>query len=161
MDELFNEFKKISERLELELLEISVRQHQISYIFAGSTIGLQDIETLTCITQQYNVRQSYLLTAQEENFIICTFEKWEDENSPFKKYIMKIAENVCQCPALEFVVCGQYVKCFLDKGGLTVDDLVAYEKVMGTSGTLEMTPPRPYMLFINENYYLEEFVDEA
>ena len=160
MDELFEEFKQINEKLELDLLEISVRKHQISYIFAGSTIGLQDIETLTCLTQNYNIRQSYLVV-QEENFVIFTFERWEDEKSPFKKYIIEIGEKVCQCPALEFVVSNQYIKCFLDKGGLTVDDLVAYEKIMGVSGTLEMAPPRPYMLFINENYYLGELDDET
>lgn len=154
MNELFNEFNDINQKLEQELIEISVRQHQISYIFEGNTLGLKDIETLTCLTLNYDLDRSYLMT-QEGDFLVVTFDSWEDKSTFFKKYIKEISDKICQCPAIEFVVSAQYIKCYLDKGGLTVDDLVAYEKIMGATGTLEVTTQRPYLLFINESFYLE------
>lgn len=168
MNDLFNSFKSINEILEGELLEISVRRHQISYIFGGNSIGLKDIKTLIDTMKKYEINSSYL-TVQDDNYVFITFEGWYKNSETdgryidnvFKMYIDEIADKICTCPALEFVVSAQYIKCFLDKGGLTVDDLSSYEELMGAKGSLELTPQRPYLLFINENYYLEEETNDT
>ena len=168
MNDLFNSFKSINEILEGELLEISVRRNQISYIFGGNSIGLKDVKTLIDVMKKYEISNSYL-TIQDDTYLFLTFEDWYKEaetdgrylDNVFKMYIDEISEKICTCPALEFVVSNQYIKCFLDKGGLTVDDLSSYEELMGAKGSLELMPQRPYLLFINENYYMEEGVDDT
>ena len=73
---------------------------------------------------------------------------------PFLKTIEDFAEKICTCPSLEFVITGQYMKCFLDKPGLRVEDLNHYEEILNAKGKgeLELHPQRAYLFFINSSY---------
>ena len=68
MNDLFNSFKSINEILEGELLEISVRRNQISYIFGGNSIGLKDVKTLIDVMKKYEISNSYL-TIQDDTYL--------------------------------------------------------------------------------------------
>ena len=98
----------------------------------------------------------YFVIAEENPAIILPFkEKYPTfSNNPFltlNKLIIEISETICKCPALEIVFSGQYLKCYLDKPGLTTEDLKSYERIFDSEGTLELHGQRPYLLFINED----------
>ena len=152
IQKLFNDFNNINKLLDDQLLEISVKQHQITLLLNKSLY----FNNLQKILDYINQEKSYITF---HNDFLCVvlggFEDEVDKKSLFYNFLSIIKEmsvEICQCPALEYVVSSQYVKCYLDKTGLNIEDLVKYEKILKAEakGELEMHPQRPYMLFINE-----------
>lgn len=144
------------------LLEISVRQSQISLILDDDIIPLSSF----CQKDWFEVSENPYLAIAEDNPVIILLFK--ENYSPvisqnplinLKKLITEISERVCKCPALEIVFSNQYLKCYLDKPGLTINDLKEYENIFDMQGTLELHGQRPYLLFINENISAGDLID--
>ena len=137
-------------------MEISVRQHQITISTKEGLVSFLDFETLL----GFAVDKDLSFVSIQNDILYFTFGGLSTEIG--KKHIFyllmetieEFADKVCTCPSLEFIISPQYLKCFLDKPGLTVGNLKDYEDVLEVKdkGELELHPQRPYLLFINENY---------
>lgn len=156
--QLFDSFNQISEIFNNNVVEISVKRHQISLELNQKTILLQDIDKF--YNQVKVLQDSFIATNEDSLFIVCGLSEGVLEDTDmqglFKDFISvteEIFEKVCKCPVFEFVVSDKYIKIYLDKQGLTTEDLNAYEEIfqLKGEGTLELHPQRPYLLFVNTN----------
>lgn len=145
-----------------KLLEVSVRQSQVTLIFDDEVIPLSDLRENKWIDGS---GESYLATTEEGPVIVVPFNVEELKtqfSNPFKllyDLILLISDEICKCPALEIVFSNQYLKCYLDKPGLRVEDLKKYENIFKLEGTLELHSQRPYLLFINSELSESDFID--
>lgn len=160
IEELFSLVEDINRQLENLLLEISVKRHQINFLVNYDVIRFNGVQSLLELADKDNYEESFL--SYDKNNDIFSFaigglslEELDEKNIlyPFLCTIEKMAQEICSCPSLEFVISPQYLKCYLDKAGLKVSDLSGYEKIFGAEGQgeLELHPQRPYLLFLNMN----------
>lgn len=159
LDSMFGIFKEIEEYVpKSNLIEISVRQHRISlYLRNDDIIYLSDVLNL-CHDVLVNPEDT-IITPDEKGFYILIEEIPDEVNqsSKFKELVQVIrymAEHICQCPALEYVISSHYIKCFLDKPGIKLSEIQKMEELFGEECTLELSAGRPYALFINTNFEL-------
>lgn len=161
IEELFSLVEEINRQLENLLLEISVKRHQISFLINYDVIRFNGIQSLLELADKNNYDESFL--SYDKNNDIFSFligglslEEIDEKNIlyPFLCTIEKMAQEICSCPSLEFVISPQYIKCYLDKPGLKISDLSNYEKIFNAEGQaeLELHPQRPYLLFLNMSY---------
>lgn len=156
MDKLFGQVQAINNIIDTQLLEVSVKRHQITLILSNNVISFKTLDSLLSLCQD-NITDESFLAVNNENFYFTianlSLEALDSENIfyPFVFTISQMAENICSCPALEFVISPQYIKCYLDKPGLRVSDLSDYEEILDAKGLgeLELHPQRPYLLFLN------------
>lgn len=151
--DLFNEVNRIKDLLETDFVEISVKQHQIDVVFKQDNgINLEDLNKIKKVFEKNHTFETpYLTTFEEEfHFTIPQIEKKKDKKKPhlFMAAIQKMADEICMCPSLEYVISSFYVKCFLDKPGLYVSDLSKYNEILQDKGTLELHAQRPYLLYV-------------
>lgn len=153
IEDLFKKFIDINKLCNDNLLEISVKQHQVTLMFEETLIHFADFLKLPF------TEQSYITTYNDNLFITIenlSLENMEESNPLyiFISVISQLYETICTCPSLEFVITGQYMKCFLDKPGLRVEDLNHYEEILNAKGKgeLELHPQRAYLFFINSSY---------
>ena len=153
IQKLFKDFINLNEVFDGQLLEISVKQHQIVLLF-NESVYFNDLERILKNSEDYT--ESYI--SIYENYLCVIVGGFSDDLNKQNEFynfllvIRKMSQEICQCPALEYVVSAQYIKCYLDKTGLGIEDLIKYEEILGAKdkGELEMHPQRPYFLFINE-----------
>ena len=163
LKDLFKQTKEISELLNGELLEISVRQHQVTISVKEPMLSLPYVKEI--LNSAKNSSDSFVSTKNDVlYFTIGGLSKKIGKKNifyPFIDIITSFADNICACPSLEFIISNQYMKCFLDKPGLkrgfreeTKESLMDYEDILEAEGKgeLELHPQRPYLLFINEDY---------
>lgn len=157
LNTMFLMFNKINDMLgKNELLEISVKQHQITLSSKQSNVFyFSDILNLTHDVL-INPTSSYVTTFNDDMFIIIEDipDDIGDVQSDFKEFINVIrfmANHICTCPALEYVISNQYIKCFLDKSGLKLSEIKELENLFGAECTLEVNGPRAYALFVNDH----------
>ena len=160
--DLFNEIDELKKMIQSDFVEISVKQHQIDVIFKkGEPLYLKDLNELYIrMNIGLETKEPYIVSFEDEIHYIIPDIQVSEETQPyiFMKVIQKLAEHICQCPSLEYVVSSFYVKCYLDKPGLYVEDLKKYDEIMGNNGTLELHTQRPYLLYV---YYGVNDVDES
>ena len=161
ISKLFKTFNEVNKECDYKLLEISVKKTQIKFIFKESLIFFPSIVSFL-ETVPYDPEESFITFYDER--INITFggiyeNKLQKDNIfyPFMNVITQFAEEICACPSLEFVISELYLKCFLDKPGIGVDDLKKYEEILNAEGKggLELHPQRPYLLFVNEEEFTE------
>lgn len=155
LNELFKQVDLINEVLDGQLLEISVRQHQVTISIKDSLVYFPQLKKMFDFAFDSKSFVSFSDDIFYFVFVNLSSEDITDKDIfySFLKTIEDFAEKICTCPSLEFVISPQYLKCFLDKPGLKVGNLREYEKVLDAEGKgeLELHPQRPYLLFINEN----------
>lgn len=158
LNELFKQVDLINKMLDGQLLEISVRQHQITLVLKEPFIYLSNVFNLLGKIDVQN-DGSFISSKDDVMYLVIgnlNFQEMEQQTLfyVFMKVISEMAEKVCTCPSLEYVVSEQYIKCFLDKPGLDIETLSKYEEVLHAKGKseLELHPQRPYLLFINEDW---------
>lgn len=155
LNELFKQVGLINKMLDGQLLEISVRQHQVTLSIKDSLVYFPQIKKMLDFSDDSKSFVSFSDDIFYFVFVNLSSEDMTDKDIfyPFLKTIEDFAEKICTCPSLEFIISPQYLKCFLDKPGLKVGNLREYEEVLGAEGEgeLELHPQRPYLLFINEN----------
>ena len=157
---LFEQFDIVNDMLGNQLLEMSIKQHQITLSMKEPIFEFQYIQSLLSL---YSKEECYVTTHTDTLYFTLvglSTDVLSEDNMfyPFMDIIEEIAKEVCTCPSLEFVISSQYIKCFLDKPGLKVSDLSKYEEVFKANGQgeLELHPQRPYLLFINVNKSFSE-----
>lgn len=159
LDVMFGLFDKIQELIQnSHIVEISVKQHHINIILKESDIcSFSDI--LSISQDDLIVPDSSYVTLGTD-YIVLSIENIPDDvdsiQSNFKEFVQVIrflADNICRCPALEFVISAHYLKFYLDKPGLKLEDLQKVETLFDNKCTLELGVQRPYLLFINENLF--------
>lgn len=156
IEDLFNSFQEIDEKINGDVLEISVKQHQVTISLQESLAYFNDINTLL---KMYTSDNSFITSRNDIIYITFSDINRDDLISEendfylFMKIIEEMSDKICACPSLEFIISKEYIKCFLDKPGLRANDLIKYEEILGAKGKgeLELHPQRPYLLFINEN----------
>ena len=112
---------------------------------------IQDLnKILARIQVAHEFDKPYVITFEEEvHYIIPNIQDIKNTKPHvFMKVIREMAEEICQCPSLEFVVSPFYVKCYLDKPGLYLEDVQKYDDILKDNGTLELHTQRPYMLYV-------------
>ena len=154
-DKLFNIFNVLRGDLEENsILEISVKQDQISLLLKEPMLNFKDFSVINDYIEKGDV---YTILTQEQLYVMIDDPVFSEKtSSPFAylmQIIQKMAEEICTCPVLEYSVTDTYIKCFLDKPGLKIDDLHKYEEILEVVGDaeLELHAQRPYLLFINMN----------
>lgn len=168
MYEIFTEIKKY---LQSSLIEISVKQHQITFIFEKEILPLKTLYLVhDWIYTDLETDQAYLTSLNDIPMVVIPdlyFNQGElSENENHSSLISMlymisiVADKICKCPALEIAFSDQYLKCYLDKPGLTMNDLENYQKMFGPNPTLELQVQRPYLLFINENMDVGDLYDD-
>lgn len=157
LDAMFTRFKEIEEYLpSSEIVEISVRQHQISIclktndmIYASDILSLTHDVLVVPQTTSIVFSEDYLyILIEEVPELINDSSKFAD----FVHVIRYMAEHICTCPALEYKISRHYIKCFLDKPGIKLTEIQKMEQLFGEECTLELSVGRPYALFINTNF---------
>ena len=150
---LFDDFAKLNTVLKGKLVEISVRQHQIALV-VDKTLSVGQIRRFLPVIP--STKDAFITFHENYLYFIIEELNYKDISTKscihnFMQVINAMSEEICQCPALEYVVSSQYIKCYLDKTGLTISDLSKYEKILESENPaeLEMHPQRPYLLFIN------------
>ena len=162
--DLFKVFNEISNlRKDLKIVEISLRQGQFLIIFEPGIIPLNAFEKISKAVRKSDngllpIYSSIGFINENPALIINTnnFKSDQFEFSPtfevLDKVITYAAENICKCPALEIAFSSQYIKCYLDKPGITTEDISKYEEMFLLRGTLELFGQRPYLLLINDDF---------
>lgn len=158
LDKLFEMVKRLNDILDGQLLEVSVKQHQITISVKEAILHFNHIKDLLL----FSIHDDVSFISVNNDILYLTFgglsvEEVDSTKPIFKTFIniiSQFAEKVCTCPSLEFIISPQYLKCFLDKPGLGIKDLKEYENILDAKGKgeLELHPQRPYLLFINEKY---------
>lgn len=156
--ELFEIHKELNKIIASKIIEISVKQHQITFMFDKQDIlYIEDLNIIEDeLSRVYSFGEPYITTLSEVIYYTIPDISYDDSETAVPSYeklittIQKISEKVCQCPALEYIIAENYIKCFLDKPGLAINDLIEYQQIMeNTDATLELLSQRPYLLFIN------------
>ena len=156
LKKLFEQVNFINDMIEADLLEISVKRHQITLMFDNKMMSVNTINSLLSMCNKETEEQSFLASDNESFYFTIGNLSLDDIDKknvfyPFLYVIDQMANKICTCPALEFIISSQYMKCFLDKPGLKASDLLEYEKILDAKGLgeLELHPQRPYLLFLN------------
>ena len=156
---LYKHFQELNGDFDFKIIEMSVKQHQITIMFDDQELlFFNDINHFLLKLKDSVQKETYITTSSDVLYLTIPFNDEEEFTGEpyldeFIKIIKKMAEKICQCPSLEYVISNKYIKCFLDKPGLYVTDLVEYEKIINEGkGTLELHAQRPYLLFVNSEF---------
>lgn len=157
---MFDAFSRINAISGIEeVFEVSVHQNQISFLFSSSNIVYMDnIKELERIIDPIKITD---ITLFEDTLIASCRDlselqpKEKDYTANplclFKAIINQLSETVCACPALEFVISDSYLKCYIDKPNIALQDIAKLDKVFDAKGILELKGQRPYVLYIKED----------
>lgn len=153
---MFSAFDKLNDfEGSQRIIEVSVHQNQITLVFDSDNIiymdVLADIEKIidpvkiTDITLFDNV-----LRASCRNLNDLTPEEKVIVKNPFclfKWTIDQISDVVCKCPSLEFSISDVFIKCYIDKPNIALEDLVKLDNIFNAKGVLELGHQRAYVLY--------------
>jgi len=155
---MFEAFDKINNISGIESVsEISIHQNQISFAFdSKNIIYMENINEIEQLVNPITITDITLF----ENALIAScrdlqaLEKKKDNQSNplclFKAVIEELAKTVCACPALEFVISGSFIKCFLDKPNILLEDVAKLDTIFDSKGVLELNGQRPYVLYVRD-----------
>lgn len=156
INKLLEAFNKCNNILkDNDLAEISVVADEISLVFLNTNV-LNITESIDLLRNDPLIKNGVdvRVTTEDRNMRIClsnyldkTDMKGTSIFTPFIKAFEKVSDIVCTCPILEYIVSENYVKVYLDKPGLEVQQLVDLENFLSQKCTLELHN-RPYALFI-------------
>ncbi len=158
MKKLFKIYDKLNDKLqENEIKEISVKQTQIQFTFlTGNILTLRDILALEATAKYAQAtditlfNEAIILTFRELENVHENIEKTDNIFGVFTKLITDLAEAVCTCPNLEVTISENYIKFYIDKPNMELDALQEVDKLLNSKSQLELTGPRPYLLYIKD-----------
>lgn len=145
-----------SDCIDNTLIEISIKKSRINYEFLDA--NLLHIQGINGLLEDELITESMLYLTSLNDNIRVTFD-CEDivlhnmvpDNSIYKpllNLLEEIGEHICQCPALEYAISEDYVKVYIDKPNIAIEDLQNLSEVFDSSFSLELQKQRPYCLFI-------------
>lgn len=135
-----------------DLTEISVVDKEIALVFVNTNVfninnGIGLLVEDPLIKNDVDV---YLATDDKNMRIYVTGYNESTSKSAFHTFIKvfnKVSDIICTCPMLEYAISPLYLKIYLDKPGLSVQQLIELEEFFNAKCTLELHN-RPYALFI-------------
>ena len=158
MKKLFKTFNEINKKIiDNEIDEISIKQPQIQFTFLnGKILSIRDIlaiESYANYTEATDVttyNDSIQLTFRNMENSQENIDKNDNKFQPFLQLINTLAEKVCTCPSLEATITKNYIKFYIDKPNIQLDALQEVDKIIGAKSQLELTGPRPYLLYVKD-----------
>ena len=158
MKKLFKTFNELNERItDNEIDEISIKQPQIQFTFLnGKILSIKDILAIeshvnyTIATDVTTYDDSIILTFRDLENSQENIDKPDNKFKPFLQLINALAEKVCTCPSLEVTITKNYIKFYIDKPNIQLDALQEVDKIIGAKSQLELTGPRPYLLYVKD-----------
>ena len=73
--------------------------------------------------------------------------------------LQEIGDHICQCPALEYTISTDFIKVYIDKPNIFIDDLNNLQEVFDSNFSLELQKQRPYCLFVKKNNIPDDTLD--
>ena len=161
---MFNAFNSINKISGIESIsEISVHRNQVSFLFESKNIiylkNIYDIEEridpikIDDITLFEN---TLIASTRDLSELDITKEDFSNPLCLFKAVIEELVEVICACPVLEFVISSSYIKCYLDKPNIPLEDVAKLDAIFGGKGILELKGQRPYVLYIKEDTEMKQ-----
>lgn len=154
--DLFDQFDKINNQLDNNVVELSIKKSRISLSFEnGDVLKIDDIKKINKICDKFNVGEIntfhdvlyvHFTELQEENIT-------DDDKCPISKLynlIFKLRDILCTCPALEYIISGDYLKVFIDLPNIKIVDISKLDRLFKSEGFLELNMQRPYVLYIRD-----------
>ena len=155
---VFTTFDKLNEPYRSnKISEISVHQNQIDFLFeSGKILYMDSLYKLEDVTNPVKISDitmfnNQLIVSCRDLEPIDKKKKKESSTHPlwlFRQIIEELSKTVCACPALEFVVSDNYIKCYIDKPNIVLSDLIKINKIFDADGILELNGQRAYVLFV-------------
>ena len=152
----FHALSELNSQLENNIVEISVKSSQMVLSFDEDyIIRRPDILTIDSLDTILSI--SYITCFNDKIFV--TFEGLDDSIMKASTcshlqniyaIISMLREELCSCPALEFIISEQYLKIFLDIPNVQVSNMFHLNVEFSQDGFLELGADRPYLLYINE-----------
>lgn len=158
MKKLFKTFNELNEKItDNEIDEISIKQPQIQFTFLnGKILSIKDILAIEAhvnyaiATDVTTYDDSIMLTFRDLENSQENIDKPDNKFKPFLQLINALAEKVCTCPSLEATITKNYIKFYIDKPNIQLDALQEVDKIIGAKSQLELTGPRPYLLYVKD-----------
>lgn len=156
LKEMFEDFNKINEKLDNKIVELSVKQSRITLSFDDmSLLKIDDIEKINSISRNFSVSE---ITAFQDvlhiHFSDLSEENLSDKDicslANFYRVILILRDNLCTCPALEYIVSEDYLKIFIDLPNIKVKDVSNLDQLFNAEGFLELNIQRPYVLYVKD-----------
>lgn len=163
INQVFKGIQTINSLLDADIMEVSVKASQVVLTFYNEIIiSMNDLRILDMIGENLKITDVTCF----QNRLYVSFRDMDDldtlgENSEFvcfKDLIVKLRDLLCTCPALEYVASAEYLKIFLDLPNVRVSDLCKLSDTFDQDPFIEFSGDRPYLLFINEDYMIQEEV---
>ena len=153
----FKAFKGINNLLEDDIAEISIKRSQIMFTFVdGTLVQFSDIMKLQTLDSKISVCD---ITCFNNNIYVAIRDLDENlmlseiDNKLLKdiyNIIVVLRDNLCTCPALEYILAEGYIKVFVDLPNIQVSDLSRLNDILQQDAFLELGADRPYLLYVNE-----------
>ena len=164
INQAFKSLEIIDSQLEVDIMEISVKQSQITLVFFDSIIVyMNDLLALDKMGDKLKVTD--VTCFQDQLYVsmrgIKGYESFGDESmfTAFYDVIVTLRDLVCSCPALEYVISKEYLKVYLDVPNIQLSELYKLIDVFKQDPFVELSGDRPYLLFVNEDVCTTEEIE--
>lgn len=162
VDKLLGLFSKINKLSDDNIVEISIKKARINFEFKDGSIVYSKILLGLLEDPLINEENSYMTSWEGNIRLTCDTHQFVNGNnatlnipkdSLFKDFfdlIEELGDHICQCPSLEYVVAENFIKVYIDKPSMSINDFIDLKEVFGQNYTIELSKQRPYCLFIAE-----------
>lgn len=160
-------FSKVNKMVGGELLEISVKKSRLNFEFQNG--DLVSASTIMGLLKDELIDEENLYMTDFNNSIRITFECKDmveqgliPDKSVFSDLfvlLQEIGDHICQCPALEYTISTDFIKVYIDKPNIFIDDLNNLQEVFDSNFSLELQKQRPYCLFVKKNNVPDDTLD--
>ena len=157
----FKSFEHIDDQLDVDLMEISVKQSQMVLTFYDELIvNMSDLEKLNKIGDKLKVTD---ITCFQDRLYV-SMRNIKDIDSfggssyfiPFYQIITVLRDLICSCPALEYIISNEYIKVYIDLPNIRLSELYKIIDVFKQDPFIELSGDRPYLLFFNESLGIDQ-----
>lgn len=154
IDEIFKTYKKVANILDgdSQLLDIIVNRDQIAF----KCKNFVDFEKFNGLKPLMGLSPSDISIFMDNLFISYrgiegNIDEASNEVKLLKKMIDLVSDHVCQCPVLEAVVTGYFVKIYIDKPNIKLKELAELDKIFEAEGVLETGEQRAYVIYVKDD----------
>ena len=137
-------------------IEVSIKKSRINFEFEDG--NLLHANAVTGLLQDPLITENYLymtslnddirITCDVDDTVLHNMVPSDSIFAPYFELLEELGEHICQCPALEFVVSENFLKIFIDKPSISLNDLEKIKEIFDEEFTIEVHKQRPYCLFV-------------
>lgn len=161
INKAFKGIKKLSEQLhDNKISEMSVKRSQILLSFEDSSLitmtDLNILDTLgTGVTDITSFNEFLFVGFKELSESKMLSQEMDSCFKDIYSIIVVLRDNLCTCPALEFIISEEYIKIFIDLPNIQLSAVNKLNDIFKQDPFLELSADRPYLLYINEEVVYE------